>query len=173
MNYKIYHILFVTGVLIFGCKDQKTTEDPQDVKNSLSEISKIDIDEISYTDYVLSDASLKATADWTQFHELEKEIINLKQARLSFFKDDAKVLKTFIENLNKTTPETINREDVTTRITAIENAMYYLFSELNLNRQDKNLSLKAIKSVLVSVSNLKLQINKKLELDGQNITKPE
>ena len=139
----------------------------------MSEILKIDIDKISYIDYVLSDASLKATADWVKFHELEQEITNLKQAKLSFFKDDAKVLKAFIKNLNETVPDTINREDVTTRITAIENAMYYLFSELNLNRQDKDPSLKAIKNLLISVSNLKLQINKKLELDGQNIVKPQ
>lgn len=173
MKLKTLLINLCLSLLFFSCIDNPAQDTTKATTQIDSKISKTDIDDLKYVDYVLSRASQKTTSDWTKFHELETEIEALKEGTLSFFKDDATLLKTFIEDLNTSIPESLNKEDVTTRISAIENALYFLYSELNLNRQDKTFSLKAIKNLLISVSNLKLQINKKLELDAQNIVKPQ
>jgi hypothetical protein len=173
MKFRSLYISICLSAFVFSCNKTQSQDVSKTTVEVTAKILKTDIDKITYVEYVLSRASQKTTADWQNFHELETEIEILKSGKLNFFKEDATILKTFMKNLDKSIPEALNTEDVTTRISALENATYFLFSELNLNRQDKTFSLKAIKGLLIAVSNLKLQINKKLELDAQNIVKPQ
>lgn len=170
-------VLFFLSILLLlvNCKKENQVNNAtskDEVQNS-NKISKSDIKNIKYVDYILSDQSLKAVSDWMKFQELQEEIEKLKNGELNFFKEDIVLLNTLYEELENTIPENLNNPEVTTRITVLKNNSFNLNSELNLDRNEKSYGINSIKELLVAASNLKLQINKKLEMDSQNIIKPQ
>ncbi len=171
---KVLLLLFLTPFLLINCKKEDQTEitNKNEVQNS-NKITKSDINDIKYIDYILSDQSVKAVSEWVKFQELQEEIEKLKNGEINFFKEDIVLITTLFEELENTIPVNINNPEVTTRITVLKNTLFNLNSELNLERSDKSHSLKSIKELLIASSNLKLQINKKLEMDSQNIIKPQ
>ena len=176
MKYPNYKILLFSFFLISLTNCKKETQQAEILNKDNQESQKIlksDIDIIKYTDYILSDQSVKVTADWVKFLELQDEIEKLKKGELTFFRDDIVLIKTLTKELKEAIPESLNKHVITTRITVLENNLYNLHSELNLKRPTKNYTLKSIKALLISASNLKLQINKQLEMDSQNIIKPQ
>ena len=161
-------------ILVVGLQTDPTIDRPEKNKPVTTYEERFTIlESIKYVDYILSDQSLKALNEWVKFQELQEEIEKLKNGEVNFFKDDIVLITTLFEELENTIPENINTPEVTTRITVLKNTLFNLNSELKLERRDKNYSLKSIKELLIASSNLKLQINKKLEMDSQNIIKPQ
>ena len=135
-------------------------------------ITAKDIEGIKYTDYALSNLSEKQIEDWLQFQELNTQIEILKKGDLSFFNDETELLSTFIIELKDQIPEDLNSPSIKSRLSVLETCFFKLEGVKDLKNIDKKTILSYIKDVLVSHSNLTLQINKKLEQESQNIEKP-
>ena len=112
------------------------------------------------------------TKDWLKFQELLSQIEVLKGGNTSFFKDDKIILKGFINDLKSEVPESLNEISITVRISVLETTLYKLDEALNLKGLSKQNILNNIKDVLIAHNNIILQINKKLEKESQNISKP-
>jgi hypothetical protein len=173
--HKVVFSIIISFLIIFiSCKKESSinNENIQTEQNT-NIITKTDIKNIKYIEYVLSNQSKKVTNNWVKFQELKNNVEVLKKGDLSFFKDDSVLLKAFIEDLKNEIPQNLNIPEITTRITVLQNCFYNLHNEISLNRNTKTYVIKSIKEALISVSNLYLQINKKLELDSQNVQKPQ
>ena len=96
----------------------------------------------------------------------------LKKANLSFFKEEKKVMETFIKDFKAELPESTKTPTINARITVLETALLKLHSTAKLINVDKKVLLKDIKDLLIAFANLNLQINKKFELEAQEIDKP-
>ena len=136
-------------------------------------VSAKDIAGINYTEYALSDTAENVTKDWLKFHELANQIELLKGGDLSFFKDDITLLNGFVNDMTSEIPEQLNEPSIIVRLVALKTTMYKLEGSANLERETKEALLRSIEDVLIAHTNLIFQINKKLEKDAQNITKPQ
>lgn len=157
-----------------NCNTSNTTGEEADQKIELNsqQLTSKDIEQIKYTEFVLSDLSDKAVSNWLKFQELLTQIELLKKGSLSFFKDDKTMLQSVITDLKNEIPEALNDSSILVRVSVLETTILKLEGILNIHNVEKGMSLKAIKEVLVAHSNLILQINKKFEKDSQNIQKP-
>lgn len=159
-------------LLLFSCS-QDTKK--QDVENSAKEselLVKEDISTLKYTEYILDFKAASNLDSWQKYKELETLSNNVKNANLSFFKDNHEVLTTFLDELKKTLPEEVNTPAIYARLKIIETYCYKIEDQLKLSDIDKNELLEVIKEFLKSYSNLNFQINKKFEKESQNIQKP-
>ncbi|MBT8259697.1 MAG: hypothetical protein HKO92_00065 [Flavobacteriaceae bacterium] len=164
-------IIFICILLISACKNKNTETSNNTNTYEEIKITSKDIDAIKYTDYALSNLSEKSTNDWLYFNELNNQIEILKKGDLVFFNDENEILTTFILDLKEQIPEDINTFSIQARLTALETAIFKLEGINNLKNLEKETVITYIKDVLVSYSNLILQINKKLEKDTQKIEK--
>lgn len=170
---KCLYIVF-SLVLVLSCNSK--TQQTETSLNTQTEDAKLitskDIEGLRFTDYFLSADSKKTVADWGKYQELSLQTDFLKKGDLSFFTSKKDTLKTFLIKFKKEVPKPINTNVVQSRITVLETNLLKLNSLLNLDNISKAEKLKTIKDYLVAMSNLNLQINKKLELDSHNIQKP-
>ena len=79
---------------------------------------------------------------------------------------------TSIKELKEEIPEKLNTPSIQARISVLETCFFKLEGIKDLKNIDKKTILSFIKEVLISHSNLILQINKKLEQESQKIEKP-
>jgi hypothetical protein len=179
MKQTIFKILFLSALCIFNfsCKKEITAEteiDSQTEQNKIEDINITakDIKKLNYTEYVLSDLAEAKTQDWVKFQELITHIEVLKKGDLSFFQGDKTLLETFLTDLKNEIPDQLNEPSILVRLNVLENTALKLEGIRELNNLGKNEILNYIKDVLVSYTNIVFQINKKLEKDSQNITKP-
>ncbi|MGV6831255.1 MAG: hypothetical protein ACWA5P_06800 [bacterium] len=173
---RIIH-LFVLLVIIASltnCANQANSDDTASNVQQKSEqqITSKNIDNLDFTDYALSDESLRKIASWNQYNELNGYIEALKKANFDFFKEEKSILKTLLDDSVTNLPEQINTKAVTARIIAFQTSCYRLHGELEGSGQSKEATLNAIREVLIAFANLNFQINKKFEKEGQNIQKP-
>lgn len=172
-----YKHLFISlfCIVIIGCKTETSNQDVETPvnKNSSKEISKQEIENLKYSDFLLSSDASNAVIDWQKYQELNTQMGYLKSADLSFFKSEITLITTFINDFKAEIPKTINTNEVNSRITALETKMLKLNSLLLLDNISKKNQLEGIKEVFIAFSNLNLQINKKLEFEANNILKPE
>ncbi len=161
-------------VLILSCNKiaQSNEKALQEVNPKEFKVSSNDINQIKFTEYVLSDLTEKYTIDWLKFQSLQEEINLLKKGDISFFSDDKTILKWFITDLKIEIPETLNIPAILVRLSVLEVSIFKLKSVTDLNNVEKEFLLNAIKEVLVANSNVILQMNKKFEKDSQQIEKP-
>ena len=172
------HITFIFLVFSFSiisCNTTVSNEVITEEKDSIKEEIKItakDIESIKYTEYALSDLAEKATRDWAKFEELKTQIELLKKADFSFFDDENALLSTFFTDFRNQIPKDLAVHAIQVRMTVFETTSFKLEGISKLQRVEKATKIEYIKDVLVSYSNLILQINKKLERDSQKIEKP-
>ncbi len=161
-------------VVNINCNKNNKTNDEADQKTDLKEqqFTRQDIEQIKYTEFVLSNLSDNTVSNWLKFQELNTQIEILKNGNISFFKDDKTILQSFIIDLKKEIPEVINNPSILVRLSVLETTIFKLEGISNINDVKKDILIKAIKEVLVAHSNLILQMNKKFEKDSQNIQKP-
>jgi len=167
--------LFLTLVLLFfaNCdttKKEDSLDQDKTTANSL-QLSKNDVESIDYIDYGLSSASKKATIDWKNYSELETIISSIKTGDLSYFESDKEILKSFNLDLQASLPANINSQPIIVRLRSLETKLLKLRSAVSLSTTPKTELIITIKELLVAVSNLNLQINKKLEKEAQDISK--
>jgi len=159
---------------ILACHDSKenNAQDLQADTRNLA-ILKGNIAKLNYIEFVLDIKAEKALKDWEKHYELQEQMTNLKQGNLSFFRDNLEFLDIFLNDFKTTVPDTVNTTSIMARITALETKMYKLESVVNLDNTNEQKLLEAIEELLISSSNLNLQINKKFEKESQNIQKPQ
>ncbi len=143
----------------------------QDQINAPSITAK-DTEDLSYTEYALSDVSNTHTANWLKFQELQQHILSLKKGDLNFFKDDKALLEGFMEELKTEIPEKLNETSILVRLVALETASFKLHDEAVFNSESQETLLEAIKEMLIAHTNMIFQINKKFEKEAQKIEKP-
>ncbi|WP_188649683.1 hypothetical protein [Yeosuana aromativorans] len=146
---------------------EQTFQEP--VSKSLSEK---DISKLKYVEYTLDVKTENAIKDWLKYKDLEDVVENVKKGDLSYFNDNKKGIQTFLVELSKTIPDTVNTPSVTARITAFETKLYKLESLANLQTTTKQELGETIREFLEAFSNLNFQMNKKLEKDSQQIERP-
>lgn len=170
------HLLYsLICIVIISCKsDTQNT----DIETSLDEkqsytITKNEIENLKYSDYLLSSDGSDAVVDWQKYQELNTQIEYLKTADFSFFKSDITLITAFLNDFKAELPKTLSTNAINSRITALETKILKLNSLLLLDNISKKDQLEGIKEVCIAFSNLNLQINKKLEFESNNILKPE
>jgi hypothetical protein len=161
--------------LLFGCLNTEKLE-----LNPIPEISSIDssqvtiqnISNLKFTEYVLSDISKTKVRDWQKFNELMGIIEEVHLGNLSFLNNDKVILDSFFTDLKNEIPESIKSTSILVRLTVIETLFLKLEGMISLRSTEKDNLLQSIKDILVSHSNLILQLNKKFEKESQKIKKP-
>lgn len=170
-NFK-YGLVTIILIFVLGCKKANDKNEPSNeitVKEDVSLNAK-QIAGLNYTEYVLSNLAVKETQDWLKLQELNSQIEILKKADLSFFNNDNELLSTFFKELKAEIPQQLKTNAIEARIIVLETSSFKLEGASKLVKMDKKTLLDYVKSVLVSHSNLILQINKKLEKDAQDIS---
>lgn len=173
MRFKLF-LYGLAFLIIASCKTDTKKQDAQTTEdNKLSKrITKSDIESLKYNDYALSREASKAVNDWQKYQEMNTQIEYLRAADVSFFKTDITLIETFLNDLKAEVPKSLNTNEINSRITALETKILKLNSFLLLDNISKSDQIEGLKEVLVAFSNLNLQINKKLEFEANNITKP-
>ncbi|MFL0353042.1 hypothetical protein [Xanthomarina sp. GH4-25] len=162
---------FFLIVCLFSC-EENTKNEQQTENNTTVLVSKKNIQKLNYTDFVLDSKVKKKIQGWNKYTELEGVILNLKQGNLSYFKENHDILEALITDLKETIPESVNSPSVMSRLIALDTKLYKLESVVNLSNTTSDKLIIPIKEVLVSFSNLNLQMNKKIERESQKIQKP-
>lgn len=163
-------ISFCLIICLISCGNEEASQKDQEI--ALPTLSKQQIQKFDYTEYLL-DAKVKIiTRNWIKYNELESIITNLKQADLYYFKENQEILTALINDLKQTIPEQLNSPAIMSRLIALETKLYKLESVVNLSNSTPEDIMSSIKEVLVSFSNLNLQMNKKIERESQIIIKP-
>ncbi|MEM5563524.1 hypothetical protein WNY78_00340 [Psychroserpens sp. AS72] len=170
-------LLFCLSICVFvtSCKTDKVSEVIVETQEQIDAktISKKDIESIRYDDFGLSRDSEKAVTDWQKYQELEIQIDLLKQGDLSYFSGDPLIVKTLLQELRSEMPQQLQTNEISARITALDTKVQKLNSLLTISNIDKTEKLQAIRELLVTISNLNLQINKKFEFEKNNVLKPQ
>lgn len=166
-------VLVLFLIFFTSCQDtQETTSQEMSLNPTAEIITKEDIQSLSYIEYVADMKVERAISGWEKYNELIKVIVDIKDANLSFLRDNTEIVEALIKDLKATIPEKINSPHVEARIIAFETKLFKLESTVNLSNAKKETFLSAVKEVLVAFSNLNLQMNKKLEKESQNIQRP-
>jgi len=158
--------------LLVQCNNVNDNVTIQSNNSKTSVITSKDIEQIQYTEFVLSDLAKEKTKNWIKFQTLLDQIEILKKGGFSFFKDDKTLLQSFINDLKNEIPESLKTTAITVRLVVLETTLLKLDEILNLQHVTEQSILSNIKDVLISYNNLILQINKKTEKESQKIVKP-
>jgi len=168
---KLFISFLIIGCL-FSCKEDTGSVQQTDENNTASLITKKTIQKLNYLEFGLDAKVEKITKKWGKYTELEGVILNLKQADLSYFKDNHEIIEALITDLKQTVPKKLDSPSIVSRLIALETKIYKLESAINLSNTTTKTLMSSIKEVLVSFSNLNLQMNKKIERESQKIKKP-
>ena len=160
-------------LILFSCNQKKKNNTDYSKETYVStKITGNDISKLKYIEFSLDSKAEKIVENWEGYSELESIVIKIKKGDLSYFKENGEAIATFVKALKEKVPDTINTASVQARITALETKLYKLESLYNLSNYTKDDLKATITEFLESLSNLNLQINKKLEKDSQHIEKP-
>ena len=173
---RLFSILaFISILLNTQCKKNNSEEINADNSSKIQNevITEKDITNLNITEFALSDQSENIVKDWEKFKTLLSHMEDLKKGSFSFFKDDKALLQGFITDLKVEIPEQLNKPSVLVRISAYETVLYKFDEAANIQNSQKETLLDNIKDILLSFNNLIYQINKEIERDHQNITKPQ
>ena len=167
-----YFFLGLLLVLLSCSQNNQENGNQTDETKQRNVLSKQDIESLKFTDYVLDGKAENALTSWQKYTELETLVNDVRNANLSFFKENKDVLKSFLDELKSTTPEVVNTPAIQARLKIIETMSYKLEDQLMLSQPKLEDQLNAVKGFLEAFSNLNFQINKKFERDSQNIERP-
>ncbi|GGW56411.1 hypothetical protein DFQ11_101611 [Winogradskyella epiphytica] len=169
-------VLFLCGAVLLCCGDDPKSEikvENQEQSEGHSRITAKTIEDLKYTDYVLSSEAEDVVSTWEKYRELDTQISYLKKADFSFFNGDIELLTKFIDGFKAGLPENLKTNPIISRVAIIETALLKLNENLTLDNIKRKDKLFGIKEVLVSFANLNYQINKKLERDMFDKIQPE
>lgn len=171
-NLKLMRSLLLSIICLFfsllSCNQKKENDVPIQVTVPTKKITESDISKLKFLEYGLDIKTEKAIESWEKYKELEDITAKLKKGDLTFFKDNSEAIKTFLKEFKEKIPDTLNTPSVEARVTALETKLYKLESLANLSTTTKEELSFTIKEFLESLSNLNLQMNKKLEKDTQD-----
>ena len=159
-------------ICLISCNNLEENRKGIQKESSEKDISKKDISNLDYIDFILDEKADKSIESWKEYYEFNTVIIDLKKGDLSYLEDNHEVLEAKLKDLKAAIPDQINTPLILARLVAFDTKMYKLESIVNLSTTTKTQLIADIKDVLISFSNLNLQINKKFEKESQNIQKP-
>lgn len=166
-------LFFLFFLIITSCQDSQNKNAENTLSDSFAEVvSKEDVQSLNYIDFVLDSKVERAISSWEKYNELQKVILDIKDANLSFFRDNNEIITALINDLKTTIPEQIKSPHIEARILVLETKLFKLESHSNLSNIKKETILKAIEEVLIAFSNLNFQMNKKIEKESQRIQRP-
>jgi len=168
-------LFFLTlGLLLFHCNEDNVSQDKAETQTEIDArtISSADVEAIVYTEFNLSADAQKAVTDWQKYKDLKVQVENLKKPDFSFFADERTSLLIFINDLKTEMPNAIKTKPILARFTAFDTKLQKFNSILRLNTSTKTEKLEGIQEFFISFSNLNLQINKKLEFEKNNVSRP-
>lgn len=170
---KIFSLVAII-LLFFGCnsKSEGTTSQVSDQEKDSQKITAKDIENLQFTDYVLSPDANEAVVTWQRYQELMVQMEFLRQGDFSFFGGKNELLLNFLKDLRNELPETVTTPSIRERLVVLETKILKFHSTLQLSNAKKKELLKNIQEILIATSNLHLQINKKFELESQIIQDP-
>ena len=170
MRIILYSAFFL---ILFSCQETENSK-PQNLEETAQSIpiSKEDISNLDFIEFVLDAKAVKALESWQKYYEMDQIISNVHQADLSFFNENNEIIVALLQDLNSTLPETVDTPLIKARLVALETKMLKLEGVVNLSNPQREELLLTIKEFLESYSDLNLQINKKFEKDAQRIEKP-
>lgn len=169
----LYSIYLAIILMLFSCGDKKQNNTNEDAKKPISnKLTKTDISKLKFLEFNLDANTKRIVEKWDRFAELETIISDVKKADFSYLKQNHDTLSKFIKQLKQKIPDTINTPSIQARLVALETKLFKLENMYNLSNISKNELGMTVKEFLESVSNLNLQMNKKLELDSRSIEKP-
>ncbi|MFH6768402.1 hypothetical protein V8G56_06625 [Gaetbulibacter aquiaggeris] len=164
---------FFISFALLSCGKQKESDHKASIEELVpTKISEKDISKFKFLEYSIDIKTEKEIENWSSFKELEDLVIRVKKGDLSYFKDNNDAIVKFVIELKEKIPDTLNTPSVNARINALETKILKLESLYNLSSTSKEELSLIIKEFLESVSNLNLQMNKKLEKDSQIIETP-
>lgn len=168
-------ILQLFFVMLISCGNDKGAQEPLDNKadNEGVEITTKAIQNLDYSDYVLSNEAEKELANWEKYQELAIQVNYLKKADLSFFNGDKELLKKFLEEFKIGLQEKLKTNPIISRMAIVETSILRLNDNLTLDNISGKDKLESVKEVIVAFSNLNYQINKKLESDKYSNIQPQ
>lgn len=168
-------LLLTLCVFLFHCQEDPASKEKPETQAEIDArtISEKDIAALEYTEFHLSQDAQKTITDWQKYKDLNVQVVLLKKTDFTFFNDERTNLLTFIKDLKAEMPKAIRTKPVEARFTALDTKLQKLNSTLHLYNSTKAEKLECIKEFLISVSNLNLQINKKLEFEKNNIIRPD
>jgi hypothetical protein len=169
-------IVLIGFIVLIACEKKPSKENTSPEIETIEEsqvtrITKSDIENLDYIEYGLSTASKKAVANWASYKELETLIESIKNADISYFEGDEKIMTALIQDLRSTIPEKVDNQSITARISALETKFHKLKSAVRISKTSNTELIATIKEFFISFSNLNLQMNKKLEKEAQDISK--
>lgn len=170
---KLLPFVFCLFFLV-GCQTNKK-EQTTNVNNQEKDTERVtvkDIENLKYTDYALSTDSKEAVQNWQRYQELIANIEYLKKADFSFFGGKNELIINLLKDLKNEIPKELRTPSIKERLIVLETKILKFHSSLKLSGMKKNVLLKDIKEILVAISNLHLQINKKFEFESQIIENP-
>jgi len=169
---RLLSILFLV-FLATSCMDDSTKKVETKLQQESEEIlNKGDIDGLKYIEFLPDQKVVKQISGWEKYSELDRLIIDVKNANFSFFRDNAEILNTFCEELISTIPKGMNTPQINSRVIVLQTKLFKLESVVGLSNVNKKQLLESVKELLIAFSNLNLQMNKKVEKESQNIRKP-
>ncbi len=173
----VKHIATVLGMLLFlNCGNNNSETQNLNLEETEQEQKRISakaIEDFKYADYTLSDDAENEVRDWSKYQELATQFSFLKQADITFFTTEKDTLKVFLDSLKGSIPKNINTNSVSARIVALETKLLKLNDDLTLENYAVENKLESIKELLIANSNLIYIINKKLEFDKNDVSRPE
>lgn len=165
-------VSFCLFICLFSCGNSEENTISVEQNSSLPRFSQEQTKKLNFTEYLLDSKVKIYTKDWLRYNELDGIMANLKQGNLSYFKENHEILETLIIDLKQSLPEELNTPSIMSRLIALETKLLKLESVVNLSNTAPETLISNVKEVLVSFSNLNLQMNKKIERDSQKIIKP-
>lgn len=168
-------LLLIYLALLFGCGNTTSTEEStqNETANQTLRITAKAIENFRYDDYTLSNDAKKEVSNWAKYQELSTQVDFLKQADITFFTSPKDTLKAFLDSLKINIPDNLNTNPINARVAVLETKLLKLNDDLTLDNYSKENKLESIKAFLISNSNLIFLINKKLEFDKNDISRPE
>ncbi|RSK41361.1 hypothetical protein [Mangrovimonas spongiae] len=159
-------------MLFFSC-GQEQNNTPESTQEPTSyKLTKNEINSINITEFELDAKVKKITQDWGKYNELSNIIDNVKNGDTSFFMGNHETLEALLNDFKTSLPKQLNSPSIEARIVSLENAFYKFESLINLSNSKQDAITESLKTLLESFSNLKFQMNKKLERESQKIEKP-
>ncbi|WP_431156943.1 hypothetical protein [Winogradskyella poriferorum] len=156
-------------VVLFGCGKSNSIDtalnSDENTNQKEFKITEKTVEDIEYTDYVLSIEAEEAVEAWEKYKELGIQISYLKKVDLSFFNSESNLLVEFVDDFKSNVPENLQTNPILSRVAIVETTLLKLNADLTLDNITSTEQLESLEAVLTAYSNLNFQINKKLERD--------
>lgn len=99
-----------------------------------------------------------STQEWLEYNLLSEYIKEINNENFSMFIENELFLKNFFSDLNKSIPDELNLQEVSSRLLVIETDFWLFIEELNSLYEKKKINHQ-IEKINISFSNLNLQID--------------